>query len=129
MAFRLPCSQAVAAVLRATPAKSSNPWHSSICSRSKRLLDDLAHAVQLQEEVCSGWAKAPRKLLSFGCSVGIELEEALARFPKALAVGYDLDPEVLALARSRLGPLQLVSDYDRLPADFDLILAPLASKG
>lgn len=96
------------------------------CSCRTGLSPSAPHVAQ--EEVCSGWAVAPARLLSFGCSVGIELEEALARFPQAQAVGYDLDPEVLRLARRRFGTLELVSDYDRLPArGFDLILAPLAS--
>jgi len=28
-----------------------------------------------QEEVCPGWADPPEKLLSFGCSVGLEMED------------------------------------------------------
>ena len=33
-----------------------------------------------QEEVCPGWATMPQKVLSFGCSVGLEIEDNNAPF-------------------------------------------------
>lgn len=120
-----PSKEAVAEVLDSVPADSANPWHTTICTRTKHVMDDLENAVNLQEEVCPGWADPPEKLLSFGCSVGLEMEEALYRFPTAQVVGYDLDPFVVQRAQQRLRHrAQVFSEYGALPAEgFDLVLA------
>ncbi|CAJ1347911.1 unnamed protein product [Effrenium voratum] len=120
-----PPKEGVAKVLQKIPEGSANPWHTSICSRTRRILDHLEAAVGLQEETCAAWGKKPESVLSFGCSVGIELEEALHRFPGARVMGYDLDSGVVEKAKKRLkSRAQVVSDYGQLPAEgFDLVLA------
>ena len=120
-----PSKEDVEEILESTLSDSANPWHTTICSRTKRVLDDLENAVNLQEEVCPGWATMPQKVLSFGCSVGLEIEEALFRFPNASVMGYDLDQSVVQRAQQRLKHrAQVQSDYTALPAEgFDLILA------
>eukprot|EP00931_Biecheleriopsis_adriatica_P041088 TRINITY_DN23523_c0_g1_i1.p1 TRINITY_DN23523_c0_g1~~TRINITY_DN23523_c0_g1_i1.p1 ORF type:complete len:291 (+),score=51.79 TRINITY_DN23523_c0_g1_i1:54-926(+) len=78
----------------------SNPWHTSFCSRTKRVMDDFEALVSIQRESCF-WDVKPRKILSFGCSIGIECDEAKARYPDADIVGYDIDAQVIEKAKAR----------------------------
>lgn len=123
--FEEPAKQQVNKVLQDLPS-GSNPWHSSTCQRTKTILDSVQQMVSTQSWSCPDWSEQPKKVLSFGCSVGIEAEEAKARFPMAEVLGYDIDASTIAKAKRRTNPGLNISFFSRLPElpeqGFDLIL-------
>lgn len=120
-----PSKQEVMKVLQALPS-GTNPWHSSTCGRTKAILDGMQQMIVTQGWSCPDWTEPPRTVLSFGCSVGIEAEEAKARFPMTEVMGYDIDASTVARARRRTNPGLNISFFSRLTElperTFDLIL-------
>jgi hypothetical protein len=123
--FDEPPKQEVMKVLQDLPS-GANPWHSSTCGRTKTILDSMQQMIVTQGWSCPEWKELPRTVLSFGCSVGIEAEEAKARFPMAEVMGYDIDASTVARARRRTNPGLNISFFSRLTElperSFDLIL-------
>lgn len=105
-----------------------NPWQTSWCNRTKRILDAYEGLMQvLAKDVCpTAWTVNPKKLLSFGCSIGIEAEEARARYPAAQIFGFDVNADVVKKAQQRTKSelnITFVSKVEDLePKSFDLIM-------
>lgn len=103
----------------------ANTWQASWCNRTVRILDDFQQLMNKQRVSC-GWTLAPKTVLSFGCSIGIECLEASARFPEATVYGYDIDAKVIEMARKgndgRSPKIKFESKIADLPQyAFDLI--------
>ena len=77
------------------------------------------HARRLQADVLAAVETvAFEDILDVGCGTGVTLEAIVAAHPAARAWGIDLSPEMIAVARRRLGDraeLQ-VADAEHLPA-------------
>src|SRR3954447_25742725 len=67
----------------------------------------------------------PRRILSFGCSVGEELISLRRRFVQAEIVGAEINPRSRAIARRRVGadPGATVIAPESITGSFDLIFA------
>jgi len=111
-----------------TSPGGDNPWQTSWCNRTKRILDAYEGLMQvLAKDVCpTAWNVNPKKLLSFGCSIGIEAEEARARYPAAQIFGFDVNADVIKKAQQRTKSeldITFVSKVEDLePKSFDLIM-------
>eukprot|EP00441_Pelagodinium_beii_P013732 CAMPEP_0197663336 /NCGR_PEP_ID=MMETSP1338-20131121/57027_1 /TAXON_ID=43686 ORGANISM="Pelagodinium beii, Strain RCC1491" /NCGR_SAMPLE_ID=MMETSP1338 /ASSEMBLY_ACC=CAM_ASM_000754 /LENGTH=245 /DNA_ID=CAMNT_0043241645 /DNA_START=56 /DNA_END=790 /DNA_ORIENTATION=+ len=109
-------------------AHGANPWQTSWCNRTKRILNAYGGLMEvLAKDSCpTAWNANPRKLLSFGCSIGIEAEEAKYRYPSADVFGIDIDEDVVEKAKHRTRSdlnITFVSKVEDLePKSFDLIL-------
>ncbi len=76
------------------------------------------HARRLQPDVLAAVEALDfRSLLDVGCGTGALLEAILSAHPGARAVGIDLSPEMLGVARERLGERArlLAADAEHLP--------------
>jgi 2-polyprenyl-3-methyl-5-hydroxy-6-metoxy-1,4-benzoquinol methylase len=64
------------------------------------------------------------KILDFGCGVGRSLSLLRKHFPSAELWGFDVSEKSIALARQRIGNVQLTHEIEALPLHaFDVILA------
>lgn len=72
----------------------------------KRIKEDLIDLMNIREE---------DNILDFGCGTGTLLILAKQKHPKALFEGIDIDPKVLAIAKSKIERLMLdisLIEYD-----------------
>lgn len=86
---------------------SANPFHTSACWRSRQLMWDVRSFLTSRSSGVDMWALdeglGPRRVLSFGCSIGFEAVEAQAHFPHAEVHAYDLDADIVRLAQQQHG--------------------------
>lgn len=109
--------------LKGKSSSISNSWQTSWCGRTELIFNDLQQLMDEQHATC-GWTLAPKTVLAFGCSIGIECVEASGRFPEALVYGYDIDSDVIEKATKEHGSsyIKFVSNITDLPVHaFDLI--------